>query len=435
MASTKTTHVRTLIIGGGITGLSTAYALEQRKDTDYLVVEAQDHVGGLCVTTCQKGYQFDFGGHLLHLHTAQGKNLIKKLLGTNLQRHTRHAFIYTNGMQVPYPFQQNLWALYPELRALCVEELKRLNSCSKISPNNFEEWCLKLFGYGIYEAFLRPYNEKLWGCALSELSCDWCGPFVPAPLRKEILQSAQRKPTKPTGYNASFYYPKKGGIGALVNALAQHVTHVRTKAKVTSIDLTKKVAQINKQTFIHFDRLVNTIPLPDFVNLLNANTHLKKAVTALKARPVTIYHLAIARNVPHFSWIYFPDQTQPFYRVGLQSGFASDSMPSKKSSLFYIELPGLVPQTSAMEERIWQGLHQKGIVSCEDTKLFSAWQTIPCAYVMFNTTRAQTVPFLLNELEKQQVYCAGRYGRWEYSFMERSLIQADQLAQKLAKLV
>ena len=55
MAATKTLHVRTLILGGGITGLGTAYALEQLGDQDYLVLEAQDHVGGLCATTCQNG--------------------------------------------------------------------------------------------------------------------------------------------------------------------------------------------------------------------------------------------------------------------------------------------------------------------------------------------------------------------------------------------
>ena len=63
------------------------------------------------------------------------------------------------------------------------------------------------------------------------------------------------------------------------------------------------------------------------------------------------------------------------------------------------------------------------------------WQTIPNAYVIFNKARAEAVPFLLNELEKQHCYCIGRYGRWEYSFMERSLIEAEALAQKLVKLI
>lgn len=434
MAATKTLHVRTLILGGGITGLGTAYALEQLGDQDYLVLEAQDHVGGLCATTCQNGYQFDFGGHLLHLHTCEGKKLVKKLLTNNLKLHTRQAFIYTNGMQVPYPFQQNLWALHSELRNLCVEELQRLESATS-APHNFEQWCLQSFGHGMYEAFFRPYNEKLWGRPLAELTCDWCGPFVPAPLRKAILQSASKKPTKSTGYNATFYYPKQGGIGALTQALAKHVSHVQLNAPVTQIDLTKKTVKVGQNQLVYFERLVNTIALPDFIHLLVGNATLKKAASLLEAQPVTVYHLAIARAVRHFSWIYCPDPAQPFYRVGLQSGFADGTTPSQHESLFYVELPGLVPQTPALEQRIWQGLHQKGIVLPDDVKLFSAWQTIPHAYVIFNKQRAKTVPFLLQALEKHQVFCAGRYGRWEYSFMERSLVEAQELAQKLAKLV
>ncbi len=434
MVATKTTHVHTLIIGGGITGLATAYALEKHALSNYVVLEAQDHLGGLCATTHQDGYHFDFGGHLLHLHTPEGKKLIRTLLGSNLQVHTRHAFIYTNGMEVPYPFQQNLWALHPELRALCVEELTRFPLPSTL-PQNFEQWCLASFGQGLYEAFFRPYNEKLWGRPLAELTCEWCGPFVPAPRRQEILQSARQKPQTPQGYNATFCYPKKGGIGALIDALAKRVQNVRTNTALTQVDLTRKTARTNTGETFHFEHLVNTIALPSFVSLLKDNTSLKQAAAKLQAQSVSVYHLAIARAVSPFSWIYCPDKAQVFYRVGLQSSFDPASVPSKDTALFYIELPGLPPQTPQLEEQIWHGLHQKGLITQDDVKLFSTWQTIPHAYVLFTPQRAQAVAFLLSELEKQHVFCAGRYGRWEYSFMERSLLEAQQLAQQLAKLI
>lgn len=434
MATAKTIHTHTLILGGGLTGLGTAYGLEQRGFTDYLVLEANKQPGGLCSSTRLNGYQFDYGGHLLHLHTPAGKALVFQLLRGNLQKHNRQAFIYTNGMHVPYPFQQNLWALHKELRDLCVDGIKRLGT-NPPSPANFEEWCLASFGYGVYEAFFRPYNEKLWGIPLRELTCEWCGPFVPAPLRQEILQSAENQPTTSIGYNSIFYYPKQGGIGALIKALADQVTHLQTNCAVIKLDLEKKTAYTSTPQTIHFEYLVNTIALPNFIDLLTGNKHLKQLAQKLQSQPVTVYHLAIARDVPHFSWIYCPDAMQPFYRVGLQSGFSADAIPTGKGSLFYIELPGLVPQTSSMEQHIWHGLHQKGIVMQDDVKLFSTWQTIPHAYVIFNQARAQVVPFLIDELQKKQVYCAGRYGRWEYSFMERSLLEGQQLAQQLSKLV
>ena len=431
MVTAKNVHVQTLIIGGGLTGLTTAYALEEKGTHDYLVLEAQNRLGGLCATTFSNGYHFDYGGHLLHLHTQLGKALVKKLLGNNLQKHTRNAWIYSNGMKVPFPFQTNLWALYPELRTLIVEELKTLQE-NPHAPEHFEAWCLQSFGRTLYEAFFRPYNEKLWGRPLTELTYEWCGPFVPAPHQREIVKSAVKKFTSLQGYNATFYYPKQDGCGALIDALAQHVKNVRVDAPVTQIDLKTKTAWVHKEK-ITFENLVSTVPLPQLVNLLTGHANLKRAALQLEAQPVTVYHLAIARQVEPFSWIYCPDATQPFYRVGLTSNFAPDSVPDKNTSLFYIELPGFPPTTPGTEQQIWEGLYQKGLVTDDDVKLFSAWQTIPYAYVIFNKKRAEIVPALLTALEKENCYCAGRYGRWEYSFMERSLTEAWELAQRLTK--
>ncbi len=429
MVTTKTIHTRTLIIGGGLSGLATACALEKQGDTDYLVLEKSDRLGGLCATTFVNGYHFDYSGHFLHLHTPLGRKIIKKLLGTNLKKHTRRAFIYTHGMQVPYPFQQNLWALHPELRKLVTDELTDMPTPPH-APDNFEQWCLQSFGYTLYEAFFRPYNEKLWGRALSELTTEWCGPFIPAPNRQDILQSARKMPQTPAGYNAQFFYPKTGGCGALVNALAARIKNVKTATPLTRLDLTRKIAWSGTQK-ITFNQVVNTIPLPDFVNLLAGQQSLKQTATQLISQAVTVYHLAIARQLKPFGWIYFPDRAQPFYRIGLESHFAPDSVPDKNTSLLYIELPGLPPTNAQTEQQIWEGLHQKGIVTQDDIKLFSYWQPIPHAYIIFNKQRAQVLPPLLQSLEQLHCYCIGRYARWEYSFMERSLLQAVELAQKL----
>lgn len=431
MVTSKTTHIHTLIVGGGLTGLATAYALEKQGCTDYLVLEKSSRPGGLCATTFVNGYHFDYSGHFLHTHTPQGRAIIQKLLGSNLKKHTRQAFIYTYGMQVPYPFQQNLWALYPELRKLVAEELKRISPV-KHTPTDFETWCLQSFGYTLYEAFFRPYNEKLWKRPLRELTCDWCGPFIPAPNRQDMLQSIRRPPATAAGYNAQFYYPKTGGCGALVKALASHIKNLQLNAPLTRVDLAHKTAWVNR-TKITFDHLVNTIALPDFIQLLDKNQALKQAAKKLVSQPVTVYHLAIARRVEPFHWIYFPDAAQPFYRVGLESYFSPDSVPAEGTSLFYIELPGLPPATPRTEQKIWEGLRQKELVKSDDIKLFSYFQPIPHAYVVFNKQRARIVPAMLRTLEEKDCYCAGRYGRWEYSFMESSLLQAQELAQRLVK--
>ncbi len=432
MATAKNQHVHTLIVGGGLTGLATAYGLEQRGHSDYRVVEAQPRPGGLCASTCVQGYTLDFGGHLLHLHTPTGQQLLTQLLANRVYKHPRHAFIYTQGLRVPYPFQTNLWALPPRWQAHCLDTLPQAAATAK--PASFEQWCLAPFGSGLYETFFRPYNQKLWGQDLRTLTCEWCGPFIPAPNRREIRQSAQGPLAKAQGYNAHFYYPHTGGCGALVNALAGQIKHFYPQTALTALDLARKTAQLNHRETLSFDHLVSTIPLPQLVAMLQGQEAIKQQARVLRAQAVTVYHLAIARPVPPFSWIYFPDASAPFYRVGLQSGFSPANAP-QGTSLFYIELPGAITLTPGLEATIWQALCQYGLVTPKDRRIFSHTQVIPHAYVIFDKARAQVLPRILSQLEDLHCYCAGRYGRWEYSFMEKSLLDGLELAKKLLELV
>ena len=105
-----------LILGGGLTGLSTAFHLEKQGQTDYLLVEQNNFLGGLTASEQKKGFTFDFSGHLLHLRNPYALKLVQSLLRGNLNKLQRKAFIHIDGKQIPFPFQANLWALPPHMR-------------------------------------------------------------------------------------------------------------------------------------------------------------------------------------------------------------------------------------------------------------------------------------------------------------------------------
>ena len=423
-------HVRTLILGGGLAGISTAYHLEQLGQTDYLVLEKENEPGGLCRSKLSRGFTFDYSGHLLHLHTPYGKKLVCTLLKNQLRRLPRRAWIYTQNARVPFPFQAHLWALPAHLQQKCLAGLLQAAKTPKdTSTRNFKDWCLHAFGTGIYQVFMRPYNTKLWGCPPQQLTSEWCGPFVPTPSLQEIRQSVRRRLSRPFGYNTHFYYPKTGGCGALVHALARHVSHLQTATTVTQIDLAQKTVRANGKT-ISFDFLVNTLPLPVFLRLLKNSPALTSLADRLSWQAVTVYQLALQGRRRPFSWIYFPDETEPFYRVGMQSSFSPNNAPKGSYSL-YVELPGLIKPGRQQEDKIYQALLRKNVIRPTDKKLFSFWQPIPYAYVRYDKKRTATVRRIQQMLEKHQCFCAGRYGLWEYSFMESALLQGQALAQKL----
>ncbi len=420
-------HVKTLILGGGLTGLSTAYHLEKLGQTDYLILEKEHKPGGLCRSIYKNGFTFDYSGHLLHLHTAQGKKIVRELLGANIHRLTRRAFIDIGNVRVPFPFQAHLYALPPDVRQACVDGLLATRQVLKTPPKNFEQWCLRTLGQGIYDVFMRPYNTKLWGRAPRELTCEWCAPFVPAPTIKEIRQSAYQKPRKKWGYNSFFYYPKTGGCGALAEALAARVSRLKTNTPVTQIDLQNKTVRAGGKT-VAYDVLVNTLPLPVFLRLLKNAPALTALADQFVTQPVSVYQVALRGTPQAFHWIYFPDDKIPFYRVGVQSSFSPDNAPQGTYAL-YVELPGNVRPSLSKERHIYHSLLQKGIISAYDEKLFSFWQTLPYAYVVYDKNRARVLRRVLTTLAKSRCICAGRYGKWEYSFMESSLLQGQALAK------
>ncbi len=86
----------TLIIGGGLAGLSAGWQLGSAAT----VLEASSTVGGLCRSYRREGYTFDISGHLLHFRRPEVRRFVTSLLPGALARHRRRAFVHFHGRLV-----------------------------------------------------------------------------------------------------------------------------------------------------------------------------------------------------------------------------------------------------------------------------------------------------------------------------------------------
>ena len=102
----------TLIIGGGLAGLSAAWHLGRAAT----LLEASPTVGGLCRSYRREGYTFDVSGHLLHFRRPEIRRFVAARIPGALARHRRRAFVHFQGRLVHYPFQAHLFEL-PAARA------------------------------------------------------------------------------------------------------------------------------------------------------------------------------------------------------------------------------------------------------------------------------------------------------------------------------
>jgi len=56
---------------------------------------------------------------------------------------------------------------------------------------------------------------------------------------------------------------------------------------------------------------------------------------------------------------------------------------------------------------------------------------IPYAYPIYNKKRKNTLEEIKNLLKNYNVFLAGRFGKWEYSYMEESILEGRRIADLL----
>lgn len=429
---------KVVIIGAGLTGLSTAYHLEKKGFTDYLIVEKEAEVGGLCRSVKQDGFTFDFTGHLLHRNDPYFTLFLKELLDeNNMIEHERRSFIYSHDIYTPYPFQINLHGLPSETIADCIEGYVNRKRSVR-NPKSYAEWVLKFFGQGFANSFFFPYQRKLFQYDVKKLSSSWTGRFVPKTSLRQMLLGALKEQEK-VGYNASFLYPKTGGIVYLVDQLSKKVRKpVIKNCAVVAIDLQKRIISFSNGRSEPFDILVSTMPLDQLLRMTKdrPSTGLSSASDKLLCTSVACLNLGISRKVgADKHWIYYPEMQYSFYRIGFYHNFSSHMAPPGCSSL-YIEcsyrkkskpkVTNLIHSARSMVKNVLK-LSEKDIVTEHVMR-------IPHAYVVYDFWRDRNLNKLHARLNQEGIYAIGRYGAWNYSSMQEAVLDGKKIAETIAIL-
>ena len=445
---------KVLIIGAGLTGLSTAFHLEEMGGIDYSVYEKERRAGGLCRSEYVRSpkfggeFTFDVLGHLLHPKKEYTKRLIKNLLKGNLRAHIRNSWIYSKGVYTRYPFQANTHGLDPKVVKECVFGFIDAKYCSLHaergpSEESFNDWILRNFGKGIAKHFMTPYNQKIWTVHPRELTCEWLKlnpKYVPSPTIQEVVIGALGEQRKGFGYNVYFYYPRRGGIQKLPDAFAMKIKNLKLERTLSKVNIRKKVAYFNEGKFKEkFQFLVSTVPLPELILKIidNVPEEIKKAALRLRHTSVLNLNMGIKReNIDHGDWVYFPEKKYLFYRIGFPKKFSDEMCPTGTSSV-YVEIaikPGKI--TPERKEKLItkakEGLIKDGILKREDEILVSRSIPISYAYVIYDRERDRNLEIIQHYLREKNIYSVGRYGGWKYSTMEEAILEGKEVAERIA---
>jgi protoporphyrinogen oxidase len=405
------------------------------------LLEAEDRLGGLCRTDLIEGFSFDWTGHWLHARDPEMRKAIEeRWLAGNLLPVQRRARIHSEGVWTTFPYQFHLYGLPPRTIAACVLGFIE----ATMGPGGAElrgrplrnaaEFILRDLGEGFAGHFMFPYNEKLFTVPCEELSPEWGGRFIPRPSLADVINGAVGATREDVGYNASFWYPRRGGIEALARGVAAELRgEIRLSTRVQGLDLAARRLRLASGEELPYDALVLTAPLPVCARLLaDAPPEVRAAAARLRAVSVTVVEVgARDRGGERFHWAYFPEKEFAFYRIGSPSEVNPALAPEGFRS-FAVEFAHRGPPDPArFIEQALQGLSRCGLIDRNEVVLSRA-RTIPVAYVLFDHDHAQARAVVQGHFERHGVQLAGRYGKWEYSSMEDALLSGREAARNLA---
>jgi len=414
---------RVVIIGAGLAGLGTAYALQQRQEKHTVtVLERENRPGGLCRTVRQEDFLFDQTGHLLHFQTEQFRQFVWQKLSDGLVERRRNSWVYSHNVYTRYPFQANLYGLPPEVVTECLygycEAVFRPRA---MQIESFENWILAYLGPGIARHFMVPYNTKLYRRHPSQLTPDCAGRFIPKPDPLQVIRGAVSDNSENLGYNSTFFYPKQGGIETLIKVIAQDLSGLRLRQEVQTIDLKNRKVLTASGEMFDFDLLVSTVPLSELVRMLSdAPQRVRTAAEWLEHVSVLNVNLGIRGDIGDRHWIYVPEERFIFYRIGFAHNFADRMAPPGCSSI-YTEVsytPDDPPDVNKTVQRVISDLVAMKVISSKEAVISRLVIDIPYAYVIFNHRRKEALGIIRSFLTERGIFSIGRFGRWEYNSME-----------------
>jgi UDP-galactopyranose mutase len=426
-----------IILGAGLAGLSAAWHL-QKKGITPLIFEKEKEAGGLCRSKNLQGFTFDYCGHLLHFKYRYTFDLIRDLLKDNLLKHRKNAWIYSHDRFTRYPFQANLYGLPKSVIKECLLGFIEVNANSRFEKKtkpSFLNWINHTFGEGIARHFMIPYNTKFWTVSPSELTCKWFDGFIPVPTLRDILSGTIGENKKVFGYNAIFWYPKKGGIQEIPRILSSRIRNIHTLYEAEQIDLKNKQVYFKNGKKYRYDILFFTLPLPEISNLCR-DLPVKIITSLQRLRYNSIFNLNLGidkRNISDRHWIYFPEKNFIFFRAGFPSNFSSESVPPNASSL-YIEVAYSKEKPidkNTIVQRIIKDLTTANIISPLDKILVKDINDIKYGYIIYDRLREEAVGKIKKFLNKNNIFSLGRYGSWSYLSMEDVLWEGRRVADIL----
>jgi UDP-galactopyranose mutase len=164
-------HYDYIIVGSGIYGIVLAERLRSAGKS-VLIIERRNHIGGNCYS-----YEYEdtnitihkYGTHIFHCSNKSTWDYVN-IFGEFNRHHHRVLTLHGNktySMPINLDTINNFYGI--NLKPSEVESFVSSKRVNIEKPKNLEEKAVSLIGFDLYNAFIKGYTKKQWGCDPREL--------------------------------------------------------------------------------------------------------------------------------------------------------------------------------------------------------------------------------------------------------------------------
>lgn len=374
------------IIGAGPAGLTLANALLQRGFGDFVVLEKEPEVGGLCRSKEVDGSPLDIGGgHFLDVRRPKVTEFLFGFMPeAEWDRYERDSRISIHGQMIGSPFEANIWQLDKAHQDRYLADIAAAGCNSgALMPKAFVEWIYWKLGKGIAEDYMLPYNRKMFGDDLNQLGTYWLEKLPNVSYEDTLRSCKEHRPYAQQPGHATFYYPKKFGYGEVWRRMGEALGG-RLLLNMPAKTLDVGIRVVNSD--IEAEAIVNTSPWTAFESIVGISAAAKDAIAALKHTAVDIEYVGDNLETPA-QWIYLPDPLLPEHRLLVRHNFCPGSRGYWKETR-----------------------HERSPEQKPGTNRF----TMDYAYPLNTIGKNELMRSLLDELAASKVYGLGRWGEWQH---------------------
>ena len=436
-------ETRIVILGAGPTGLGAAWRLHERGHRNWALYETASQGGGLASSVIDpQGFTWDLGGHVLFSHYRYFDDVMDRALGDAWVEHAREAWVWMRDRWIPYPFQNNIWRLPDAELQACVDGLKALRNIDASGPPaTFREWLLRSFGQGICDAFLLPYNRKVWAYDPAMLNVSWMGERVATVDLPRILENiALKRDDVSWGPNSTFRFPLRGGTGAIWRAVQDLLpaSNLHFDRSIVRIDPTRQRVETATGETVDYDALISTMPLDRLLMTLDGHDELKALAPRFVHSSSHIIGVGLRGKLPDAletkCWIYFPEPDVPFYRATVFSNYSPNNAPEGHWSLMaeVSESPEKPVAIATIVEDAVSAFERCGFI--DRSSVISRWhRRLEHGYPTPWLGRDAVLADVERALQRRNIYSRGRFGAWKYevSNQDHSLMQGVEAVERI----